>query len=209
MSWVKSRMVLALRRVPVQVAPWHCLNFLPDPHGHGALRGVFEKSSFTMVCCLVTAGAGAASGGSSPSATAARAARSKPPISSSSDELVCRFWTAGACSAGCRLLVLHDLHVHHVLHEVLGDAGHHRPEHLEAFTLPLDERVLLTHRPQVDAALQVVHLLEVFTPTLVDDAQHHLTLDLAQHLGAEFLLAALVVRGGVGHEQVVELVGRR
>src|SRR4051794_3620929 len=21
-------------------APWHCLYFLPDPHGHGALRGV-------------------------------------------------------------------------------------------------------------------------------------------------------------------------
>ncbi len=71
--------------------------------------------------------------------------------------------------------------MHHVLHEVLRDAGHHGAEHLEAFTLPLDERILLPHRPQVDAALQVVHLLEVFPPALVDDAQHHLALDLAQH----------------------------
>ena len=190
----------------VQVAPWHCLNFLPDPHGHGALRGVFEKSSLTTVCCLVTAGAGAASGGNSPSATAARAARSKPPTSSSSDDVVFRFCTAGA-AGWLLLLVLDDLHVHHVLHEVLGDAGHHRAEHLEALTLPLDERVLLAHRPQVDAALEVVHLLEVLTPALVDDAQHHLTLDLAEDLGTEFLLAALVVRRGVGHEDVVQLVG--
>jgi hypothetical protein len=21
------------------IRPWHCLNFLPDPHGQGALRG--------------------------------------------------------------------------------------------------------------------------------------------------------------------------
>ncbi len=192
----------------VQVAPWHCLNFLPDPHGHGALRGVFEKSSLTTVCCFVGLLRPAAPpAGSSPSATAARAARSKPPVSSSSDELVCRFCTAGASAGGCSGVVLDDLHVHHVLHEVLGDAGHHGAEHLEAFALPLDERILLAHRPQVDAALEVVHLLEVLTPALVDDAQHHLTLDLAQYVGTEFLLATLVVRRRIGHDEVVDLVG--
>ena len=59
-------------------------------------------------------------------------------------------------------------------------------EHLEAFALPLGERVLLAHRPEVDALLEVVHLLEVLAPTLVDDAQHHLALDLAHRVLAEF-----------------------
>ena len=31
------------------------MNFLPEPHGHGALRGVFSKSSLTTVCCLTGA----------------------------------------------------------------------------------------------------------------------------------------------------------
>ncbi len=111
-----------------------------------------------------------------------------------------RFVSAGSAIAPTTVgrrrgagLVLDDLHVHHVLHEVLGDAGHHRAEHLEALTLPLDERILLAHRPQVDAGLEVVHLLEMLTPALVDDAQHHLTLHLAEHLFAEFGLALLVV----------------
>src|SRR3954470_11438758 len=34
--------------------PWQSLNFLPEPHGHGALRGVFAQSSFTTVSCLGT-----------------------------------------------------------------------------------------------------------------------------------------------------------
>ena len=42
---------------------------------------------------------------------------------------------------------------------------------------------VLAHRAQVDALLQVVHLLEVLAPALVDDAQHHLTLDVAHHSG--------------------------
>jgi hypothetical protein len=104
-------------------------------------------------------------------------------------------------------LLDHDLHVHHVLHEVLGDARHHLPEHLEALTLPLDERVLLAHGPQVDALLQVVHLVEVLAPLLVDDLEHHLTLDLAHRRGAELLLALLVVARGLAHELVVERVG--
>ena len=103
--------------------------------------------------------------------------------------------------------LLHDLDVHHVAHEVLGDRLHHRPEHLVALALPLGERVLLTHRPEVDALLEVVHLLEVLTPALVDDAQHHLALDLAHHVGTELGLALLVVSGGLGHDEVVEGVG--
>ena len=57
----------------LQAAPWHILNFLPEPHGHGALRGVLSKASLTTVVgLLICAGAGDASGapGRSPSATA-------------------------------------------------------------------------------------------------------------------------------------------
>jgi sugar (pentulose or hexulose) kinase len=56
-------------------------------------------------------------------------------------------------------------------------------------------------------SLQVVHLLEVLAPALVDDAQHHLPLDLAHHVLAHLGLAALVVVHGLGHDHVVELVG--
>ena len=110
--------------------------------------------------------------------------------------------TAGA---GGRLHV--DLHVHHVLHEVLRDALHHQAEHLVALALPLGERILLAHRPEVDALLEVVHLVEVLAPLRVDDLEHHLALDLAHHVGAELALALLVVRDGVVDEQLVEVVG--
>ena len=194
-------------RSPAQAAPWHSLNFLPDPHGHGALRGVFSKASLTTVVgLLVGAGAGAADGGRSPSATAIARARSKPV---SCRRVVARrgLHVEHLRRVERRRFLLHDLDVHHVAHEVLGDRLHHRPEHLVALALPLGERVLLAHRPEVDALLEVVHLLEVLAPALVDDAQHHLTLDLAHHLGTELGLALLVVGGGLGHHQVVEIVG--
>ena len=43
-------------------------------------------------------------------------------------------------------------------------AVHHRLEHVEALALPLGERVLLAHGPEVDALLEVVHLVEVLAP---------------------------------------------
>ena len=105
------------------------------------------------------------------------------------------------------IAVSDDLHVHHVLHEVLGNAGHHRAEHVEAFPLPFGQRVLLAHRTEVDAALQVVHLFEMLAPALVDDPQHHLTLDLTQDVLTELGLTLFVVRCGVGHHDVIDLVG--
>ena len=58
--------------------PWQCLNFLPDPHGHGALRGVFDHSSLTIGICFTGAAAGADSGSMSPDAAADWAAEAKP-----------------------------------------------------------------------------------------------------------------------------------
>src|SRR3954470_4585263 len=100
-------MVARSDRVGAQLlAPWHSLNFLPEPQGHGALRGVFDHSSLTTVCCLVvvavavvpvaeaaTAPAVRASASISPSATAALAAVAKPEEVSSSDDVVTRLRT--------------------------------------------------------------------------------------------------------------------
>ena len=65
-------------------------------------------------------------------------------------------------------------------------------EHVEALALVLDQRVALGVGPQADALLQVVHLVEVLAPLAVDDGEQHLALELADRLGAELLLAALV-----------------
>ena len=82
--------------------------------------------------------------------------------------------------------------MHHVADEVALDAGDHGLEHLVALALPLDERVALAHGPQVDALAEVVHLVEVLAPGGVDDAEHHLALDLAHDVVAELGLAGLV-----------------
>ncbi len=86
---------------------------------------------------------------------------------------------------GPGLLVDHDLQMEHVADEVVFDLAHHRLEHVEAFALPLRERVLLAHGPQVDALLEVVHLVEVLAPVLVDHREHHAAFDVAQRVGAD------------------------
>ena len=93
-----------------------------------------------------------------------------------------------------------------VAHEVVFDAGHHRLEHVVALALPLRERVALAHRAQVDALAQVVHLVEVLAPVLVDDRQHDATLDLAQRLGADALFLRGVARQRVTNDELAELV---
>ena len=100
-----------------------------------------------------------------------------------------------------------DLHVHHIAHEVLCDALHERAEHVVTLALPLGERILLAHRAKVDSLLQIVHLFEVFAPTLVDDAQHDLTFDFTHDRLAELGFALRIERSRVGHDDVVHAVG--
>ena len=102
-----------------------------------------------------------------------------------------------------------DLHVRHVLDEVVLDEAHHGLEHVEALTLPLGERVLLAHGAEVDALAQVVHLVEVLAPVLVDHRQHHAPLDLAEVLGADRLLLRLVQIERVVDEELDERVAVR
>ena len=60
--------------------------------------------------------------------------------------------------------------MHYGSHIVAGGFSHHLSEHVKAFSLPFGERVFLTHRSQVDALFEVVHIVEVVTPTLIYDA---------------------------------------
>ena len=39
------------------MAPWQSLNFLPLPHGQGALRGVLSHSDFTTGCWTTSSSA--------------------------------------------------------------------------------------------------------------------------------------------------------
>ena len=58
-------------------------------------------------------------------------------------------------------------------------AVEHADEHVVALALVLDQRVALRHRPQADALLEVVHLVEVLAPLAVDDVEQHVALQLA------------------------------
>ena len=97
--------------------------------------------------------------------------------------------------------------MHDVLHEILGNALHERAKHVVTLALPLGEWVFLTHRTQVDALLEVVHLFEMFTPALVDNAQHHLTFNFAHYCFAELLFTLFIEHSRIGHHDVVNVVG--
>src|SRR5699024_2555105 len=56
---------------------------------------------------------------------------------------------------------------------ILLDAGGHLIEHEMALALVLDQRVTLGHRPQTDALLEIVHLVEVLAPAAAHHRQHH------------------------------------
>jgi len=77
-----------------------------------------------------------------------------------------RRWLSGGSRSLGRLHIFHcrrslryrrwgrfrsNFHVEQVGDVVVGDRGHHVPEEVESFTLPLDEGISLTHRPEVDA----------------------------------------------------------
>src|SRR4051812_36721688 len=94
-------------------------------------------------------------------------------------------------SASARVLDLH-LDVEDEARELLPDRLDQGGEHVEALVLVGDERVLLGEAAEVDALAQVVHVVEVLAPALVDDLEQAEALDLAHQLGAELLLALVV-----------------
>ena len=174
--------------------PWQSLYFLPLPQKQGSLRpGVFSTRtgvvtpppSATAHRRLPASSSLDASGcttrGASPAAPPSPGPGRRPPS------------TAGCGGAAAAPSSATTCEVEDVADEVVLDLAHHRLEHVEALALPLGERVLLAHRPEVDALAQVVHLVEVLAPVLVDHREHHATLDLAQvsaPIDCSFLVAA-------------------
>src|SRR5215207_6098577 len=76
--------------------------------------------------------------------------------------------------------------------EVRPDAVHQVLEEREALVLVSDERVDLGEPAQVDPLAQVVHVVEVLAPALVDDLQQQEALQRPHQLLAEIGLALLV-----------------
>ena len=68
----------------------------------------------------------------------------------------------------------------------------HLHEHVEPFGFILDQRILLPIGPQSDALFEPIHLVQMFLPALVYDAQEHRPLEMPQPLGTDPLLPALV-----------------
>src|SRR5512139_3245086 len=87
-------------------APWHCLNFLPDPHGQGALRGVFSHSDLTTG--VLTTGSSTSGDASSPSAAAWARAAAAIVFDASLGSVGAVYCTLpmSACAAGCSATVI-------------------------------------------------------------------------------------------------------
>src|SRR3954451_14987538 len=105
------------------------------------------------------------------------------------------------------VLALHlDLDVEDHAREVRPDGVHQVLEQRVGLVLVRDKRVDLGKAAQVDALAQVVHVVEVLAPALIDDLQEQVALERAHELGPELLLALLVERAGVVGELLDELL---
>src|SRR4051794_22940142 len=90
--------------------------------------------------------------------------------------------------------------------EVRPDGVHQVGEELERLVLVGDDRLDLGEPAEVDALAQVVHVVEVLAPAVVDDLQQQVALEHPHELLAEVLLAARVQRDRLLGEVVDELV---
>src|SRR3954469_970615 len=99
-----------------------------------------------------------------------------------------------------------DLDVEDHPREVRPDGVHQVGEQLERLVLVGDDRLDLGEPAQVDAFAQVVHVVQVLAPAVVDDLQQQEPLERAHQLVAELGLAPVVEADGVGGEPVDELL---
>src|SRR4051794_28620653 len=91
------------------------------------------------------------------------------------------------------VLTVHlDLDVEDVARELVPDVGHQGREHVKALVLVGHEGVDLGESAQVDALAQVVHVVQVLAPALVDDLEQHEALERPHQLAAELVLALVV-----------------
>ena len=73
-------------------------------------------------------------------------------------------------------------------------------EHREALALVFDQRVALCHRPKTDAVLEVIHLVEVVSPTAVNNRQHDTTLEFTDSVFTQRALADSVLNHRVRNQ---------
>jgi hypothetical protein len=142
--------------------PWHCLYFLPLPHGHGSLRPTFgirrRRRRGSSRC---------------------RPCRPWRPPHRDVRHRRARFGVVGVLELDVlemaallldllggflELLRRLDLHVHHDARDFLLDRVEHRGEQLERFALVFLLRVLLRIAAQVDALAQVIQRGQVLAP---------------------------------------------
>src|SRR3954452_17254391 len=90
--------------------------------------------------------------------------------------------------------------------EVRPDGVHEVREEGERLVLVGHERLDLGEPAEVDALAQVVHVVEVLAPALVDDLQQQVALQRAHELLAELVLALVVEPEGVLHQHPLELL---
>src|SRR5215211_4837131 len=145
-----------------------------DALGHAARGRRRERAGLSLAApaALVAVAAG----------RAARPAADRPPA-------------AGLRSGGLAAAVLAldlDLDVEDEAGELLPDRVDQAPEHLEAVVLVGDDRLDLREPAQMDALAQVVHVVQVLAPALVDDLEQDVALESAHQLLAELLLALVV-----------------
>src|SRR5215211_5538208 len=95
-----------------------------------------------------------------------------------------------------------DLDVEDHARKVRPDGVHQVAEQLERLVLVGDQRIDLGEPAQVDALAQVVHVVQVLAPALVDDLQQQVALERAHQLVAELGLAPVVQRDRLARERI-------
>ena len=156
--------VVGERRLRPRQAPWHFLNFLPEPHGQRSFRPTFSKLAFTF-------GFGATGVATPPPPGEAGAAVEVPPRREdrvgAGERLVLVAEAPFRAVVGLlELLALLGGHLgmEEKRHDLFVDRSDQVLEHDRALVAVLDERVLLREPAQADAFAHVVHRLEVLAP---------------------------------------------
>src|SRR5215218_4888418 len=118
----------------------------------------------------------------------------------------------GLAARGAVLALDLDVDDEDVTAELLPDRVHQGAEHLVALVLVGDEGIDLREPAQVDALAQVVHVVQVLAPALVDDLEQHEALERPHQVGPKLLFAVAVglddVLAQLGDQRVaIDLIG--
>ena len=160
-------------------APWHCLYFLPLPHGHGSLRPTFGTSRRTGCGRPAAAAAGrAGDAGDGILLVGRRRVVVRRHLA------VLRLHALGR-QRRRRRRRHGQLGAEVELHRVVLDGVHQVLEEPEALLLVLEQRIALAVGAQADAAAQHDQLVEVVAPLLVEDPQQDEALELLAQRRAE------------------------